>query len=55
MTSISYSKGNNQCVCSREQGKKQKEKVFMYSKKNLGCREEKLPNKSDGNTPAGVT
>lgn len=56
MIGISFSKGNNQCVCPCKQGekKKQKEKAFMHSMKKLGYREEKLPNKSDGNTPAGV-
>lgn len=54
MTSISYTKGNNQRFCSHEPETKQKEEGFRHSMKNLGYREEEPPNKSDGNTLARV-
>ena len=54
MTSISYTKGNNQSVRPPEPGTKQKKEYVRYSMKNPGYREENVPNKSDGNNLAGV-
>lgn len=54
MTSISYTKGNNQHVYPREPETKQKEEDVRYSIKNSGYREEELLRKSDGKPLAGV-
>lgn len=40
MTSISYTKGNNQHFCPHEPETKQMQEAFRYSMKNLGYREE---------------